>query len=71
MTKLPSWVRSNHAPRFEALAVGETFAIPVDEQTCSWASFKVIVSTYNRKMAPRRFASRRREDDAFEVCRTA
>lgn len=69
-TKLPEWVRGNLLPRFEALSVGEGFTLPVDEQTCSWASFKVRVSTYNGRLAPKRFQSRKLADGAFEVCRS-
>lgn len=70
-TRFPEWVRGNLLPRFEALGIGETFLVPVDEQTCSWASFKVRVSTYNGRLSPKRFQSRKCEDGAFEVCRTA
>lgn len=68
--KLPGWVRGRLGPKFEALSVGEVFAVPVDEQTCSWASFKVLVSNHNRRLSPKRFQSRKRPDGAFEVCRS-
>lgn len=68
--RLPHWIRGNLRPRFEALRVGGILAIPVDEQTCSWASFKVRVSNYNRTLAPKRFQSRKCADGTFEVCRS-
>lgn len=68
----PDWIRSvGVTQRFQAMALGETWAIPVDEQTSTWASFKVYVSNHNRKLAPKRFQSRKCPDGTFEVYRSA
>lgn len=67
---LPQWVKGRLGPKFEALGVGECFAVPVDEQTCKWASFKVLVSNTNRRLHPKRFQSRKHADGTFEVCRS-
>ncbi len=73
MTSLvrPDWVRSQVKAKFEAMEVGEIWAIPVDEQTATWASFKVYVSNHNAKLAPKRFQSRKCPDGTFEVYRSA
>lgn len=73
--EVPDWVKmkrrggSTGKYKFEELEVGKTFIVPVDEQTCKFRSFQVVMYQWGKKL-DRKFHCRvRPSDGAFEVWR--
>lgn len=73
--KQPDWVRNKNKggrPRkwdWAGIAVGESLIIPVDAQTCSYGSFRVMASFNARKLGYKFHCRVRPDDKAFEAWR--
>ena len=73
----PDWVLAKRKTRrgkrqaqypFATMAIASTFVLPVDEQTCTFESFRVMASRAGTELG-RKFYVRKRHDGAFECWR--
>lgn len=68
----PDWVVKRGVPEkypFSTMAVGELHRVPVEKQTCKYASFRVLAAVRGRDLGRKFYTRINPEDKAFELFR--